>query len=497
MSDIRVTYSGLLALVVGLLSVLTGLFFVLMVTRRLSTEEFGTWSLIGAMIGYFIISERIISFWSTRQIARNEDVGKTSIISGVVFSLGSIPFYLALIFGISETSNAQLEPMILSTLLIPVFFVSKILEGINVGHKPQAVSYSLLTYEILKIPCGLGLVVILDLGIEGAILAMLFAYVGRIILQLYLAKPKIKGKFKISHLLRWLKLSWLPIYSQISKFFQSIDVLVYTLITGSVLGVAYYTASLTIAKLVEHSLRVSSALYPKLLAKGDYDYIRENFSLVLYFAIPLLGISVMFSKPGLFALNPNYEVAHFIAIILSFRMFFLVIRAVLDQVLVGIDTVDVEKNVKFKQLLKSNLFLVSTTINFQYGIQSALVAAFLVILSTYGLSEIELVSWWAIVLLVTEIPFFIYRWIRIQKFIKFSFPIKQFVIYSGATLAFIGIFLLTSDSIIQYEISIYDFLPGVILQLSICIGTYLGITYLIDQKTRILFKAIMNEIFYR
>jgi len=495
LSDIRVTYSGLLAFVVGLISVFTGLFFVLMVTRRLSPEEFGTWALMGTTIGYFLISERIISFWSTRQIARNEDVGRTSLTSSIVFSIGAVPFYLATIFGIAQTSNAQLEPMILGALLLPVIFVSLSLESINIGHKPQVVSYGLLLFEILKIPIGLGLVVILDLGIEGAIIAILLAYIGKIILQLYFARPKIKGRLQKSHLIRWLKLSWLPAYSHISKLIQSVDVLLYILITGSVLGVAYYTAALTIAKVVEHSLKVSTALYPKLIAKGNYDHIRENFTLLLYFTIPLLGIAVIFSKPGLFALNPAYEPAFFIAIILSFRWFFLILRAVLDQVLRGIDTVDVEKNVKFKQLLKSNLFLVDTTINIQYGIQIALVAGLLLILNTYGLSEIELVSWWALALLITEIPFFIYRLIRIRKFVKFSFPIKQAAKYSGATFAFIGIFLLTSDSIIQYKISIYDFLPGLILQLAICIGTYLGITYLIDKKTQILFKGIANEIF--
>jgi O-antigen/teichoic acid export membrane protein len=497
LSDIRVTYSGLLSLVIGLVSVFTGLFFVLMVTRRLSPEEFGTWSLIGTMISYFLISERIISFWSTRQIARNEDVGKTSIISSSVFSIGAVPFYLALIFGISETSNAQLEPMILSALLMPVYFISLNLEAINVGHKPQAVSYSLLIFEILKIPFGLGLVVIFDLGIQGAIIAILLAYIGRIILQLYFARSKIKGKFQKSYLIRWLKLSWLPTYSHISKFIQSTDVLIYTLITGSVLGVAYYTAALSIAKLVEHALRVSGAVYPKLLAKGSHDYIRENFTLVLYFSIPLLGISVILSRPGLFALNPIYEPAYFIAIILSIRWFFFVLRAVLDQVLAGIDTVDVEKKVKFKNLLKSNLFLVNTTINIQVSVQIALIAGILLILNFYGLSEIELTFWWALAVLVTEIPFFIYRWIRTQEFVKLSFPIKQAAKYSGATFVFIGIFLLTSDSIIKYEISIYDFLPGLILQLAICIGIYLLITYLIDQKTRILFKGILNEIIHK
>jgi len=55
LSNIRVTYSGLIAFVIGLLSVGTGLVFTLIITRRLAPEEFGTWALIGTMISYFLI----------------------------------------------------------------------------------------------------------------------------------------------------------------------------------------------------------------------------------------------------------------------------------------------------------------------------------------------------------------------------------------------------------------------------------------------------------
>ena len=81
MSNIRVTYSGLIAFVVGLSSVLTGLIFTLIVTRRFSPEEFGLWGLIGSIVAYFLISEVTISFWATRHTARGEKVGKTAILS--------------------------------------------------------------------------------------------------------------------------------------------------------------------------------------------------------------------------------------------------------------------------------------------------------------------------------------------------------------------------------------------------------------------------------
>ena len=229
-----------------------------------------------------LILDPIITYWTTRQIARNEKVGKTSVISSSIFSLFAIPAYLILVYSVSLTSNAQLEPMILGAILIPVFFVSDILASINRGHKPYAQSYGLFVFEIVKIPAALALVFFLELGVYGAILATLVAYIIRIIVQAYYAKEKIKEKFNLKTLRRWLKLSWIPLYMNISKFVESSNVLAYTIITGSVLGIAYYTVSLSITHLVKHSAKITEGLYPKLLAGGDYQHVKENFSLLLY-----------------------------------------------------------------------------------------------------------------------------------------------------------------------------------------------------------------------
>lgn len=493
MSNIRVTYSGLIAFVIGIGSIFTGLLFVLIVTRRLSPEEFGTWAIIGSMISYFIISENIISYWTARQIARNEKVGKTSVFSSSFFSLMTIPIYFILVYSVSLTSNALLEPMLLGAILIPVFFISSTLMSINVGHKPHAVSYGLLVFEVFKIPAALALVIFLDLGLYGAILATLVGYIIRIIVQVHFAKQKIKEKFNVKTLRRWLKLSWIPLYMNITKFVTSTNVLAYTVITGSIIGVAYYTISLTVTQLVKHSTDIFQGLYPKLLSGGDYQYVKENFTLLMYFAIPLLGISVMFAEPAVFALNPAYQDIFQIAIILSFWMFFVIIRDFLNKVLEGTDKVDLEENPKFINLLKSKIFFVYTVNNIYSVVHLAILVPVLFILHSLEFSELELVTWWSIITLVLEIPVFIFMWIRVQKNIKFLFPSFEIAKYSGVTLAFVAIFLLTKDYIIQYHISIYDFLPGLFFELAICVGVYLGITYLIDKKTRSIFQAILKE----
>jgi len=484
----------LIALTVGVASVLTGAIFTLIVTRRLSPEEFGIWSIIGSMISYFLIAEPIISFWSTRQIARGEKVGKTSLTSSTMFSLGAIPFYIILSYYVSQVSHSHYDSMILAAMLLPVSFVSQTLSGINLGHKPHATSYGLLAFESLKIPAGLLLVYFLDMGVSGAIITTTIAYVGKILILIYFGKHELQGKFSLQNLKHWIKHSWLPLYSNLSHVIWSLDVVVYAIITKSIVGVAYFSVSSTIAAIIGHAGLISQALYPKLLAKGSHNYISENLSQLLYFAIPLLGITLVFSKPALFALNPAYQSASIIVIIYSFRSFFYVITSTLYQILLGIENVDIEKNYNYKSLAKSKLFLIPTLANIQYVLYIVSLAIMLSILSSYKISTIELVTWWVIIALALQIPFLIYASILVKKQIKFSFPYVSTIKYVMVTIVFIVVFHFTSNMIINYQNSIYSFLPKLLLQLFICIGIYLIITYVIDKKTRMLFKSIITEL---
>lgn len=495
MSNVRVTYSGLISFIIGIITIFTGLVFILIVTRTFSANEFGSWSLIGTMIGYFLISERVVSYWTTRQIARDEKVGSTSLISSSSFSIAAVPLYLIAVFLLSQQNDAPLEPMLIGAILIPVFFVSESLHSINLGHMPQATSYALLGFEIIKIPAALSFVYFLELGIIGAIFALLAAYLVRIGIQLYFARSKIKVKFSVSFLKRWFKLSWLPLYSNITKFLKSSDIVVYSLITGSVTGIAYYSAAMTLDKIIHHTDSISKALYPKLIATGDSSYIQENLTLQMYFAIPLLGIAVLFAKPAMFALNPIYLDVAVIAMLLAFRMFFAELNGAFGKILQGIDKVDVEQNPKFSSLIKSKIFLVLTIKNILTGIQLGIVITVLVTLHSLGLSELELVTGWVIASLFIEIPFVLFMWLYVRKHVTSAiFHLTKVGKYVVATFAFVAVFFITSDTLIEYKISIYDFLPGVIFQLIICVGIYLVITYLIDKKTRSLFKSIIREI---
>jgi O-antigen/teichoic acid export membrane protein len=389
-----VTYSGLLYLFVGLSSIATGLAFSLIITRTLTAEEFGTWSLIHAVIGYLLISQSVISFWTTRGIARGSDLGKTSFVSSLMFSIGIIPIYILIVISSFENSNIIQPSMIFALILVPLFLLSRNLTAINAGFQPHVVSYTLLVLEFSRVFIVFIFVYLLDLGLDGAIFALFLAQLIQVSYQTYLARTKLKAKFQFNLLKNWIKLSWLTIYSAGPNLLRNFDLALYTIITSSVIGVAFYAISLTIGRLVSHSEKLSQGLYPKLLSGGDYSHISNNFSLLLLFGLPLVGLSIVFSKPGLYALNPIYQEATLIVILLSLRTFFLSFSHTIERTLTGIEKIDVTEKPSIRSFLKSTLFKLPTYRYVKLGI-------YLIILTTVFLlyndsvSEIELVTYWA------------------------------------------------------------------------------------------------------
>ena len=200
MSGIRVTYSGLISFVVGLASVFTGIVFTLIVTRQLTPEEFGTWGLIGGLIIYVAIIEPIISYWVTREVARDQNSGKTAVFFSGLFSIAGVIAYIVIAYFVSLNTDAKQEILFLGAILIPLMFINRTLTAVNLGWKPHAVSYGKLFLEIFKIPAALVLVYFLDLGIEGAIIATAIAYVASIIILFITGKQKLHGLIEILYL---------------------------------------------------------------------------------------------------------------------------------------------------------------------------------------------------------------------------------------------------------------------------------------------------------
>jgi hypothetical protein len=377
---------------VGLSSIATGLAFSLIVARTLSAEEFGTWSLINVIIGYMVVSGSFINYWTIREMSRGNDSGSTSFISNLSLSLGIIPIYIAVVILFSENSNAIPESMIFGLILVPLYLISTNLSGINTSFQPQAVSKGLVVFETSRIPVALI----------------------KVIYQLFLARSKLKSKFQINYLKNWIKLSWLTFYSTGPNFFRTFDIALFTMISSSVIGIAFYVAAGTVGKLVSHAEKITIGLHPKLLSGGNYSHISENLSLVLLFGIPLTGLSIVFSKSALYALNPIYQDAWPVVVFLALQTFFLAIVNSLQNSIVGIEQVDKHDEPNFRNFIGSNLFWVPTYRYIKLGIYLiTLTIVFFYTKENY--SELTIITYWALIGFLIEAPYAIFLWSKLKK----------------------------------------------------------------------------------
>ena len=491
MDEIRVTYSGLLGFAVSMGGILAGLAFIIIVTRQLEPEEFGTWAVIGSMVSYSTVSTSVISYWTTRQVARSKPVGSTSMASNSLFACGSVPIYVVSVYLFANIEQAFLDSMLLGAILIPVTFVQAALSAINLGYRPHAVSIGMAIFQSTKIPAGLGLVLFLGLGLDGAVLAVFAAHLADIAVQLRYARPRLTVLLDFSYLRDWIRQAWIPLYMRIRGVLENMDIILYVAIVGSVVGVAHFAAAAAVAGVVARARRISQALYPKLLAEGSREHITENFTWVMYFAIPMLILAILFSRNAMFLLNPEYVEAWVAGVLLALSMFLRVVIAFFRQVLMGTDDVDVERPT-FTELLKSRLFLVGTVDNVYHVIYLAALAMSLYVF--HDLPDIELVVVWSSVMLAVTVPFLLYYVVLVRRYTPFRVHYRNILKHASGGAGMTAVFLLTNEHVVTYEISIYTYLPGLLLELALCCSAYLGITYAIDHKTRRLFRMVLSEI---
>ncbi|CDI06471.1 hypothetical protein [Candidatus Nitrosotenuis uzonensis] len=494
MSNIRVTYSGLIAFVVGIVGVITGIIFTIIVTRKLPQEELGLWTLIGSLISYVIIVEPIISYWTSRQVARGEQVAKTSILTSGLFSIGGFFAYLLIAVSISNSLKTDLFAVLLASILVPLTFLNNTLSFIALSHKPHGVSYGIIAFETSKLPFGFLFVYVSGLNLIGAIVATILASLIKTIILLIMIAPLLATEFKKTMIKFWLRLSWLPLYTNGSAFIYHLDVLLYSLLVNSLVGLAFWGVAMAISNVVSHSGQISQAIYPKLIATKQKEFAERNLERLLYFAIPILAGSIVFAKPALHILNPLYIEGTLIVYFLSFRTLAYVLMNNFFNIIGAYETIDVDKSASFKLYLKSKLFYLPT-LQYVFSIlYIGLLTIFLLMSSNSGMNEVEKVSIWSLILFIVTLPFTVYGIVAVKRQFSINMPYFSMLKYSAA--AFVGStvswYLLTNY--VKYNIEIFEFLPQLIPVLVVGGIIYFGITLIIDRSTRDLFKAILLEI---
>jgi len=492
MSNVRVTYSGLISLIMASLRIITGFGFTYIIARLLLPDELGTWKLILGLTSSIIFMNAMTTFWSTRDIARGVDSAKTAIsITGGFSMISILIFFVAVVFTIEET-NAT-EGLIYGIIIIPFLFFYNLLFAITYGYKPHLINVGQVLYGVVIVILSVILVYFLEMGLLGIIIASAVAYLSAICLFLHATNGVIKNKISYQYCKKWFKNSWVTLYHKLNEFIWAFDVLIFALISGSVIGLAFMTVASSIGTLVGTASSMSVATYSKILSSDNFGYLQDNMTRVIYFAFPMLLVVILFAKEGLFLINPIYidvyPAVAFFGLLTFFRMFSKLFSSWIE----ASEKVDVYYESTVKNYLKSQLFHIPTVrgIRSMSYITSLVVMLFLL---SKNYSDVDLVFFWSIIMLSAEIPFTIYFYLKAKKIFKIDIEWIRICKYGLTSAASIGFSYYLASMYLVYEKSIFLFLPNLFLYVITGCIIYFGITYLTDTKTRELTKTILNEL---
>jgi O-antigen/teichoic acid export membrane protein len=96
-SELRIQYSGLIIFTAQIISVATGMAFILLLTRNMTKPQYGVWSNIFDLTGYFLLFSGFIPFWATRFVARGkEGAAKTALLTNLILAIASAAIYIPL-----------------------------------------------------------------------------------------------------------------------------------------------------------------------------------------------------------------------------------------------------------------------------------------------------------------------------------------------------------------------------------------------------------------
>jgi O-antigen/teichoic acid export membrane protein len=493
MSEIRPTYSGLITFLTGLITLISLTVSTLIITRTLSLEDYGTWGLIFSLFVYAFMACSFVNFWTIRDIARGKEIGKTSIVSNSLFSIGGVIIYIVISLIVVTQSSLNINFFLWAAVLIPIMFIHKTIGSISYGWKPQLVTYGNVVAAVTNILFVLIFVYFLDFSIYGIIISLFFSFTTSTIFMTISSKHKLKGKINFKVLTRWIKFSWVPLYPRIANLIYSADIMIFSLITNSVHGIAYYAVSMALTGFIAHASGFSAPMYAKILSGDKGQIVNRNLTYMIYLIIPMFCLTIVLAKLGLLTLNPIYQIAVPVVIFCSIRILLFSVTNVLESFLMGKDKVDEDVKSTNSHYIKSKLFFLPTLKLIQYAAY-ILILVYVLLIMQNSVNEIDLVIYWSLIAAISQMPLFIYLIILVKREFKINFEIKSIGKYIVSGIIPFSIIYLILENFVNYTTSIYNLIPQIIIFAAIGIGLYIGITYIIDKHAKELIKTILSEI---
>lgn len=492
-ASVRPKKTGLIVFSSRIVSVFTGLLFLVMMTRWLTPSQFGLWEFIIDVVAFAAYPTGIITYWATREVARGKPVARTALLTSQITSVLGIGVYLLLALLSYREVGSVLGPFLLSIALVPLAYWTQSSASLISGYDPAISGYSLFLSEPAKLIVAYPLLFIFKAGIYGVIAAIAISYLVQGLYATYRLRPASTDKFSLSLGFGWLEDWHVPTLVTASYILSVADTFAASIGQGGTSLAGYYQAAFQIATIVSYATYLSVALYPLMLRNATEKLPGEVLEFALLFAMPMAAGAIAIAPKILFLLKPSYVASSPALVVLSFAAVASLVSNVMDQSLMGRERADLEKEDRTRRILRSDLLFVSAA---NVAFTSAYVAV--VFLLGYagtrsGISDPQIALYWSVAQLVTWSVLAAVKVFMLRR--RTRFTVSRWVgVYvgcgflMGVAVYFVGAALLVSG--------LHGLQYGLRLALVILFGTavYFGLVAAIDSKVRGYVRAVLATL---
>jgi len=358
--SIRLRYAGLLLFISRIYSLLIGLLFTVIATRRLTVGEFGLWSYISTISGYWMLPLSFIGYWIVRFTARGERTGATAVFVSSIISLITPLLFLLSSRMIFESIDVDYLVLILVSVELAIIGISSSFDWIAQGLKPEILAFASIVFETAKLLSASILVAMMRLGLVGIVLTVSIGYAARAMMTYGAVKRFISGSSMDTKLIkRIFRGIWLPIYGSIPSIISSMDAILLVHMTRATDSLAFVSAIRTVGSPIGLSLVISTALYPKLLAEGRLEDAEEATKLIYMLSIPS-SIGIVLLAPYLLSiLRSDYTIVFIPLSVYAILQLISIASSLAMTIASGLERVDLDEDANFRDYARSKLFKVA------------------------------------------------------------------------------------------------------------------------------------------
>jgi hypothetical protein len=483
----------------AIVSLLISFGFVVVITRRLSIEEFGMWALISTLANYPLMPASIWGYWYPRFVARGipKSTGTAFVVNLCYLPLALAIYIPASYWLCSFVVGWGFEvAAIFGSLLIVLNLVGGIVGNIATTYAPEVPGYSSLVYDVLRLPLAYLLVVVLRLGLSGALLAAFLASVASTMIALMiLVKRGLRWDgvdFGLAK--RWFKGFSIPLLGIFDSMLINADRILLAGLSSSEGPVAYMSASYSLRNQIVYGRATAAGLYAKMLHGGSVGDVEEITR--LYFAITaFMFTSILYlSYPLLSLLNPVYRDAYWVVWVASVYVFIEGFLGIFYSVVSGREKVDLKPEVSISDYVKSRLFKWGLASLMTHVLGLAIGTTLLLTFLSGGLGVVFLASAYPVGWLIALLAFVPLFYTLTREVVDFEFPWRDVAPFIVASLCSASCYFALGSHAIAV-MSFWHDAPILLAHIAMAGAVYFVVSCVLSPWLRKLIKEVRSFVF--